>query len=139
MSSCIIKLYRQPSKDEGTFGRIKLPSGLELLTLECPWLDNRKRVSCIPTGIYDVIPHSSRKFGKCLWVQDVPGRSEILFHAGNWAGNKEKGYRTDSLGCILVGTNTAFIKGQLGVSNSKHAMELLLKELTKTFVLEIGE
>lgn len=139
MSSSIITLHRQPSKDEGTFGRMKLPNGQELMTLECPWLDNRRRVSCIPTGTYEVLPHVSKKFGKCFWVQDVPGRSEILFHVGNWAGNSEKGYRTDSLGCILVGTSTAFIKGQLGISNSRHAMDVFLKTVTEPFTLQIGD
>lgn len=64
-------------------------------TLELPWRNNQKRISCIPAGLYEVVPHVSPKFGKCFWVQNVENRDGILVHAGNTTA--------DTLGCILPG------------------------------------
>ena len=64
-------------------------------TLMLGWKDNKKRISHIPKGSYEVVRHQSPKFGDCFLVKDVPNRSHILFHKGNF-------YR-DTLGCILVG------------------------------------
>ena len=64
-------------------------------TLMLGWKDNQRRVSHIPEGVYDVVRHQSPKFGDCYLVKDVPNRSHILFHKGN--------YHRDTLGCILVG------------------------------------
>lgn len=91
--------------------------------LELPFKDNQRRVSCIPTGIYKARKHKSPKFGQTLWLQDVPNRSEILIHSGN--------YHTQILGCILIGTDLSDINndGYLDVTNSKKAMRELLNEL----------
>lgn len=139
MSETILRIVRQPSTDEGTFGTLTLPDGKTFHTLECPWRNNTPRLSCIPAGTYRVIPHKSPKFGSSFWVQNVPGRSEILFHAGNWAGDTTKGLRSDSLGCILVGSSVAVIKGQRGVSASRVAMDQLLSLQKSEFTLEITE
>ena len=32
-------------------------------TMELPWRDNERRLSCIPTGVYNVVKHQSPKFG----------------------------------------------------------------------------
>jgi hypothetical protein len=61
-------------------------------TLELPWKDNQRRVSCIPVGAYKCKKHRSPRFGLSLWLQDVPNRSEILIHQGN--------FYADILGCI---------------------------------------
>ena len=74
-------------------------SGAELIcmfkTLELPWKNNERRVSCIPIGTYEIKEHTSPKFGWSLWLQDVPNRTAILIHRGN--------YTRDILGCILPG------------------------------------
>jgi len=64
-------------------------------TLELAWKDNQKNISCIPKGEYKVKWGYSWKFGWCYKIQNVPNRTDILFHAGN--------YFFDTLGCILVG------------------------------------
>ena len=68
-------LRRGPSGDDGTLGVLALEGGPELRSMEPPWRDNRRNLSCIPPGEYDVHPHRSPRFGACLLVIGVPGRS----------------------------------------------------------------
>lgn len=88
--------------------------------LELPDLNNKRRVSRINAGEYVAKKHVSPKFGECLWLQDVEGRSEILVHAGN--------FHTQILGCILIGLDLADINGDgyLDVTNSRDAMDKLM-------------
>lgn len=100
-------------------------------TLELPWLDNAVQKSCIPAGSYNVVPRTSAKFKKHFHVLDVPGRSYILFHSGN--------YHTQILGCVLVGTGLSYINkdGYLDVTSSKVALGELLKRAPDGFKLDI--
>lgn len=79
----------------GTFGILIHEGEPFAVTLEPEWQNNIRNVSCIPSGTYLCKSINSHRFGQTFEVQDVPGRSHILFHKGN---NKN-----DSLGCILVG------------------------------------
>ena len=94
-------------------------------TLELPWRSNDKNVSCIPEGNYSAIKASSPRFGPCVYVRDVPARSGILFHVGN--------YVSDTRGCILVGLDTS----DVGVIHSRLAMNRLLSVLPENFDLEV--
>ncbi|MEN6388839.1 MAG: DUF5675 family protein [Syntrophomonas sp.] len=111
-----------------TLGRLVLFEGnqvkLQLCTLELPDLGNQKNISCIPEGKYEVHRIYSPKFGKCFHVQEVPGRSEILIHKGN--------YNKDTHGCILIGLEYADINedGMLDVIESTRAMEKLQNAIT---------
>ena len=88
-------LTRVSYTKHGTFG-VLLDKGIPFcVTLERPWLDNRRNVSCIPFGIYTCKRIISPKFGDTFEVLNVPGRSHILFHKGN--------LQEDTHGCILVG------------------------------------
>ncbi len=80
----------------------------------------------IATGIYKVKMQWSPKFGKMLpCLQDVPGRSSILIHAGN--------HPYDTQGCILVGVNS-----KVGmVLNSRDCLALLVNQIRTA--LYIGE
>ena len=90
-------------------------------TLELPWKDNQRRISCIPEGEYKVRLRTEKESGSReylhLLVQDVPNRDYILFHRGNSA--------KDTSGCILVGLGSQ----QDFVQNSTLAMDLLMKEI----------
>jgi len=96
-------------------------------TLELPWKENERRVSCITAGIYRTIKHGSPKFKQSFWLQDVPGRSEILIHAGN--------FTSQILGCILPGKAHADINqdGIIDVTNSVATIKELYKFLPNEF------
>ena len=92
-------------------------------SLELPNKDNKRRVSCIPEGKYVGKRHESVKHGDSIWIQDVPNRSEILIHKGN--------YYTDILGCILIGSDLYDINkdGILDKTNSRNSMYKLMKPI----------
>lgn len=124
-----VTLQRDPSTDSGTYGKITLPDGSSLETLELGWRNNKPRSSCIPAGTYPVRIKQSRKFGRVYRLDNVPGRSEILIHAGNTAGNTDRGETSDVLGCILLGTNR-FKKGrQPAVGNSRDAVKQFMTKM----------
>jgi len=60
-------------------------------SIELPWLDNEKRVSCIPEGRYELTKRYSQRFGWHLLVNNVVNRSYILIHAYNDALKESKG------------------------------------------------
>lgn len=92
-------------------------------TLELPWKDNQRRISCIPAGKYDIRKYSSPSKGRVFLLEEVPNRSFIEIHSGN--------FHFDVLGCILVGDATighVDINGDglLDVVNSKNTLNHLL-------------
>ncbi len=96
-------LTRSPSTDQGTFGTLVLDDGTTFHSLELPWRDNTRGLSCIPAGTYMFKKVDSPKHGECYMGVDIPGRSEIEIHAANYAGDVALGYRSDLLGCIALG------------------------------------
>ena len=44
------------------------------LSLENPWLENKREVSCIPKGLYIVSTYSSEKYPGVYEVKEVDGR-----------------------------------------------------------------
>lgn len=96
-----------------TQGAITYKGKLLCLTLEPPWKNNERKVSCIPAGVYVCKQRKSEKAkGMTFEVMNVPGRSSILFHPGNTV--------MDTEGCILVGM-------QVGDWLSPHSVALSLK------------
>ena len=114
-------LIRDTFSKESTIGELFINGERFCDTLENPWLDNQRNISCIPAGEYPVrlrYPRESatREYLHLL-VQDVPNRDYILFHRGN--------FPKDTSGCILVGQGTQ----QDVVNNSTLAMDLVMKEI----------
>jgi|TARA_R110002110_G_scaffold15169_4_gene68742 hypothetical protein len=114
-------LIRDTFSKKSTLGELFLNGERMCDTLENPWLDNQRNISCIPEGEYRVrlrLPRESatREYLHLL-VQDVPNRNYVLFHRGN--------YPKDTRGCILVGLGSE----QDVVHNSVLAMDLLIKEI----------
>lgn len=132
-----IQIVREQSTDAGTFGWLTTLNGFACHTLELPWRNNERRISCIPPGRYVALLHNSPKFGKTVWLQDVPGRSEILIHAGNVAGDRSKGLKSDVDGCILVGASRGALYGQPAVLQSRVALNQLLKLVPGVLSVEI--
>jgi hypothetical protein len=96
--------------------------------LELKWLDNKVQKSCIQEGTYKYTKEVHPKYGKCLRLHDVPGRSGVLVHYGNYAGsdNPRTGH-PDSLGCPMVGTSFIDLNkdGIVDIGNSKNTIEKL--------------
>jgi len=114
-------LIRDTFTDKSTIGELFL-NGVRICdTLEKPWLDNARNISCIPEGKYDVRLRTARESASRdylhLLIKAVPDRTYILFHKGN--------YPKDTRGCVLVGMSSE----QDVVYNSKLAMDLLMKEI----------
>ena len=106
-------------------------------TIELPDNGNQRNTSCIPEGGYIVQKHISPSKGLCFHVLDVPGRSNILIHIGNYVSSS--GGRTDSLGCILPGRYFTDINddGNIDVAESTVTMQKLLSVLPDDFTLYI--
>ena len=65
-------------------------------TVERPWLENQRGVSCIPEGTYRIFKSRYHRGDyDCYEVEGVQGRSLIKIHIGNWPENFE--------GCIGLG------------------------------------
>jgi len=118
----LVSLIRTEMGEEGTFG-ILLAKGKRFETVELPWHDNQKGISCIPYGEYECEIVNSPKFGRVYQVKDVDERTHILFHWGNWAGDMAEGFRSDSDGCILIGMKRSYIYGQKAVGDSRTAVK----------------
>ena len=108
-------LKRQFEDQFGTHGELYYddgePTGIH--TLEEPWKQNQREISCIPPGDYPLKEHNGHHFQDVWEVCNVPGRSAILIHAGNTI--------KDTRGCILVG----LVKRKDGVGSSQDALTWL--------------
>lgn len=70
-------------KSGGTNGTLTLNGHFVCFTIELPWRENAKNISCITEGTYKLRPRSSSKHKAHLQVMDVYNRSQILIHAAN--------------------------------------------------------
>ena len=132
-------IIRQRRSDHGTEG-ILISGSFSRYTLELPWRNNHTNISCIPSGTYPAQIRVSPKYGIIYWVQDVDGRTYILIHAGNWAGDVAKELRTHTYGCILLGTRRGWLNGQRAVLASRIAVRRFMHYFEKQpFILTIGE
>ena len=114
-------ILRDSFTDDSTIGELFVDGERFCDTLELPYRENKKSISCIPTGSYPVRLRLARESATRdylhLLVQEVKDRSHILFHRGNTA--------KDTKGCILVGQGSQHNI----VHNSTLAMDLLMKEI----------
>lgn len=102
-----------------------------LCTIELPWINNEKLVSCIPKGTYICKNnHKSPSQGSCISITSVVNRSDILIHVAN--------FTSDLLGCIGVGDSIRDLNSKPMVTNSKTSLKLLMKELPDEFLLVIS-
>lgn len=131
MASPQLRLTLQRIVDNGkcTLGRLALPSGFVVSTIERPWVQNKKGISCIPAGDYTCVMTLSNRFKKKLYILlEVPNRSGIRIHAANWAHQLE--------GCIALGIS----HGPEMVSQSQVAMHRFHEELDgRKFTLHIAD
>lgn len=135
-------LSRGESTDQGTFGVLSF-DGKMVFTVELPWRDNLPQKSCIPKGSYTCAIVNSPKFGRVYGVQNVPGRSNVLIHSANFAGNSDLGYTTELHGCIAVSMKLGRMANNKGKMQragivSRPALNLLMQWANgEPFTLEI--
>ncbi len=72
-------------------------------TMELAWHDNKRMISCIPEGTYELKKYRRTSGVWALEVRNVPNRTAILIHKGTDATPDENG--ADTLGCILCVTD----------------------------------
>jgi hypothetical protein len=90
-----VTLVRVERDQLTTVGVITTDTMYQCWSLEPAWVDNALNISCIPAGSYECVWTTSSRFGKVYHVLDVPYRTGIEIHPGN--------YHTDTQGCILLG------------------------------------
>lgn len=113
-------LFRIKEDDQGTIGIFSVPDlGWSCYINELPDRDNQRSISRIPKGRYLVKIRISPKYGEIFHLQNVKDRSYILMHAGNYAGDIAKGWKTHSMGCLLLGRKVGILKRQRVVLNSR--------------------
>lgn len=104
-----------------TKGLIRINDVILSNSLELPWLENQRNVSCIPEGIYPIVKRQSSRFRDHLLIKDVPDRDLILLHPANDASDELRG-------CIAPVMR--LVGGDKG-SYSKIALELLMANLAQ--------
>ncbi len=127
----ILELKRE-YRDNYTKGVLSTPFG-DIHTLELKWDDNKRSKSCIPEGTYAVIKSQfwgGRNKGKPAFrFKNVPNRSGILFHIGN--------FLPEIQGCILVGMK--FNNNAPSVLQSTIAFEMMWEYLPDEFQVRISK
>jgi hypothetical protein len=114
----LINAFRNSTAVDGTPGRwINPVTGNWWDSIELEWLNNQEGLSCIPEGEYlvQMQPHPLHGSlgalvgmpGMCYEIMNVPGRTAILVHIANWAGQENSGEKTDLLGCVGLGKGLA--------------------------------
>lgn len=130
-----VVLTRLSDDGKQTLGELNVYSKIQKLysckTLELSDKDNKTNVSCIPRGTYLVKRYYSNRFGRAFMLKDVPKRTNIAIHIGN--------FYSDIRGCIIVGESYYDLNKDdaLDLISSRKAMEQLLKVLPDTFYLQI--
>lgn len=134
--NAIIKRTYNPNE---TLGKMTIIDGNKKLfrcvTIELPDKGNQHNISCIPEGIYDVVKIISPTKGKCFLVLNVPDRSAVEIHIGNYAAGKQ----IDTKGCILPGMCFEDLNndGIIDVAFSTTALNKLLEILPDKCKLQI--
>jgi hypothetical protein len=100
-----LTITRTDENDKNTLGFLTLKDSrnkiiYNCVTLELPYKDNKKQISCIPKGTYRSSVGVSNTKGQVVYVKGVTNRTGILIHIGN--------YSKDTLGCILVGKKITY-------------------------------
>jgi len=106
----MIKLVRVEESGDGSFGVLMINGEAFCVTLEPPDRDNQSNVSNIPPGLYPLVRIQSPKYGIVFEVQNVPNRTHILIHPGNFV--------EDTKGCIILAQYFGKLKGDRAVLNS---------------------
>jgi len=124
-----------------TLGSLFVNGSMICKTMELPWKDNKRGISCFPDGTYRVtkeapIPENDPRGRKArpYWhfrIHDVPGRSGILIHRISYVSGLK--------GCVGVGKEHKDLNGD-GVPDiirSSEALQELVDLLPIEFELKV--
>jgi len=124
-----------------TLGSLFMDGVMLCKTMELPWKDNKRGISCIPEGSYEVtkeqpisVNDPQGRKQREYWhfrIHNVPGRSGVLIHKIT--------YVKDLQGCIGVGMDFKdFNKdGVPDMADSTKALQKLVDTLPDKFTLTI--
>lgn len=133
-----LNLIRKSDNGTQTLGSLILKNEQGVIvfscdTLELPWKDNKKKISCIPKNTYDCIKRESTNNIPYLHVliMNIPNRDGVCIHKGN--------LYTQIQGCVLVGKGYGDINkdGQLDVLSSGVTFDKMMALLPDKFKLKI--
>lgn len=134
-----LRLDREPTVLETTFGRLSVDGKPECFTLEdtlreiagvavSVWKVQNK--TAISAGRYRVTEELSGRFGPdTMTVQGVPGFTYVRIHGGNTA--------EDTDGCIIVGDHMDKVNGKISGAVAGKVLEKLKAKVTAA--LDRGE
>jgi hypothetical protein len=110
----MVQLVRYKSTEKLMLGMFYV--GQEIFyTLEPPWRNNQKNLSCIPEGLYKckrAIHYNRNGSNYPAWeITDIQERSNVHIHKGN--------YPSDTTGCPLLGMEVS--KNEESIKNSTEA------------------
>jgi len=136
-----MKLVRYNFNKRETFGKLYKDDGdLVCYTIELPYKNNTKLISCVPCGRYELYNYNSAKFPNTVTLSNprtnvyvnAPNniaRSKILFHAANVSSQLE--------GCIAPGMLVGEVYNKPAVLQSRIAMKKILPLLKESGFLII--
>ena len=121
--------------DNCTIGEMYYRGELVCYTVERPWLDNKKSVSCIPAGTYRLLAYSSKGHPNSFIMENTAlnvgrintHRTYCLIHPANFPHEVE--------GCI--GPGLKLHPTNWGVSQSRKAMDKLRNLITTNNITQL--
>tara|TARA_R110002110_G_scaffold357780_1_gene567166 strand:+ start:71 stop:463 length:393 start_codon:yes stop_codon:yes gene_type:complete len=129
-----MKLYllRDYKNNEITLGRLFNPvDNFQVHTLELPWKDNAKNISCIPRGEYVVELDYYHRGKYPAYEIGTSYRTEIKIHIGN--------YTKDVKGCVAIGIERDVPKQMIKQSRKAYDKFMEYTNGEERFMLEIIE
>ncbi|MCL1038359.1 DUF5675 family protein [Shewanella submarina] len=117
----LLTLTTKTVKGVGTFGRLFYQGQQIAVSVECDWNDNKRNVSCVPAGRYELRWIDSPKYGKRLHMHNpdlgvtpagASQRTHCMIHPANFPHELQ--------GCIALGNS--WHPTQWGVSDSRSAV-----------------
>lgn len=135
------KLLLKTTETNGaTIGNLVGINGEDLgVTIERQWLDNEPNISCVPAGIYKLIPHDSPRFGKTYALEneelDVSkcGRTKRTYCLFGHVGNTVE----DVTGCVAFGWRVIFGREGVFITDSRSSTEKVLKYIKENGVTHV--
>lgn len=113
----MVLLLHRTYFSEGTLGILEWNDTMVCYTIELPWLENQRRISCVPEGEYELQKRFSKKYGWHIQLKNVANRDLILFHPANDA-------QKELQGCIAPVT---FVTGVAKGAMSRKALQKLIR------------